>query len=208
MICNDSQIWQSICLAAGIFDEPGNESLLERNESLSVNKWKQAYVEYHLRSLNWAKAFYMRRAIDVFEPSTGIISMRLGHDKMVVGSRSKLCIYSSIGSTEFLSSDRKRPQPTMTIEEPQSIIMSLDISIDGLIVSGDSNGKLVLWNSFTGECLAYLKDAHHGGVTSVLLINRDQILSCGTPTDGIQVTPFWDSARLRRTMERRRLNVE
>ncbi|KAJ3327544.1 hypothetical protein HDU76_011568 [Blyttiomyces sp. JEL0837] len=111
-----------------------------------------------------------------------VTCLRFDSDKLIIGTRRhKLTSFTlPLPSPVLPPSPSSSPlplQPTTTFHPEHQISISTldfsstDSSTSNIIVSGDSSGSLVVWNSFTGKRIVSLEEAHCGGVTSVVVVS-------------------------------------
>eukprot|EP00842_Homolaphlyctis_polyrhiza_P001766 jgi/Hompol1/2590/HPOL_002963-RA len=174
----EPKLWQMHCLLSGVFDAP-TDDLLAMNHHRSSSecsisfapeglRWKTVFARFVTRSRNWKHGIYVKKIIDAVQASDAITGFGFDTNRIVVGTRDRMLHLTHIASPEFWAPAKQTLVPDISFSDPKhpSPIMCLASPLQadgGTLASADTSGDIVLWNAFTGKCIASLKHAHKGG---------------------------------------------
>jgi WD40 repeat protein len=173
-------LWKMYCMNEKINCGPGIEHLLIKCGGDKGLWWKTIYIEGRVGRENWTSGRYKKCQIPLIDHSDAITSFKFDVDKLVIATkRSHLILFETGIIGDFLTP--MEPPVINFSGVHKSAILTLDFStpVGSLLASGDSTGTLAVWNIFTGELLAKFKKAHAGGISTVLVMDDQFIITCG-----------------------------
>ncbi|KAI8611622.1 hypothetical protein BC830DRAFT_623770 [Chytriomyces sp. MP71] len=147
-------------------------SKLEARTAIQSCVWKEVWVSSTVLMQNRGKGACSINHIPVADTGDGVTCFRFNSDQILIGTRlHNLRLLPTLKSNSQ-GLDRQinfKPKHDSAI-----ICASFISSISSIAASGDSAGRLRVWNTFTGKMIAELPNAHTNGVSSLFLTDKSR----------------------------------
>lgn len=142
--------------------------------------WKDRCVERIVTRRNWRKGQHKKRLISVIDPKNAITCFKFDADKLIVGTKQHNLLLFDTSFMSDMYRTSAMPKINFGAYHGSPILCSdLDSPAGFLLVAGDANGMLTAWNVFTGQLLAKRKKSHDKGISCILALSSNYIITAG-----------------------------
>ncbi|KAJ3319049.1 hypothetical protein HDV06_006276 [Boothiomyces sp. JEL0866] len=179
-ISSHYDLWMMHCIHENIDCGPGIEIIWERCNGDKGRWWKEIYVEGIIGRENWIRGKHKKRLLSLTDQSDAITCFKFDDDKIIIGTRQSNLQLFYTRTTEMW--DKPALTPDLKFQEAHSSpILCLDFNhpSEYLLASGDASGTLALWNIYTGELISKKKKCHDKGMSCVVVLGSNMILTAG-----------------------------
>ncbi|KAJ3237529.1 hypothetical protein HDU81_009343 [Chytriomyces hyalinus] len=174
----DACLWVDICVRSNIAVGPDTIQDAEASyESKAMQKnlplsclWKEVWMDAQTLKRNWTKGEYSLSYLKVADARDAVTCLCFNSDQILIGtSMRQLTLLPSIQASSNNKQVNFRPEHTHTI-----MCAKFSSSIPNIAASGDSSGKIKVWNTFTGKLVGDVENAHTHGVSSLFIVEKSK----------------------------------
>jgi WD40 repeat protein len=176
-ISTDAKLWHRICIINDVPIDYGIEKLWARSEENRGKWWREIYIDWYTKKINWERGIYKKRLQSFVDPQDAITCFNYNGEKIIICTD-----LGKLQSHDFDDSSFLPENPVkMNFEASNSAIICSDLckNAGNLLVTGELSGQISVWNLFTGDLICLEKLAHDNGTSCVKILGRNRIVSAG-----------------------------